>query len=322
MSKKIKLSKLIKSIETYFTSRGKVVIGSLLAVLIGFLGYQSFMGTVSPAGSTVMVTNLAETSGGSGVIIDSSPTESRILTNAHVCAVARAGGYIITSSQEKYLVDSYVTSPDHDVCMIKVRADLGASTELASSAPGLYDSATISGHPALLPNVLSKGHFAAKKVIHLLNDVKECTEADYEDPDLVMVCIFFGSVPTFKAYQSTVVTAMIMGGSSGSAVYNWRNQISGLVFAGQGKSLSFAFAVPYEHVAKFVANVDTYTATTFKPTYVLTLKELLRASFEEDEYSTSFRGIRAKCQDTTKATPDVIKDICTHLGVSTLWLKD
>lgn len=329
MSKKKNKSawaRLVKKVESQFSPKGKLVIGALLATLIATLGYGTFMGTVSRTSSTVMITNSAETSGGSGVILESSPTESKILTNAHICAVVKDGGVVKTSWQDKYLVHSYVVSPDHDVCMIKVKTDLGVNTDLASHAPDIMDSASISGHPALLPNVISKGHFANRKVIYLLHSIRECTDEDRKDPKLSLFCAFFGKLPIFKAFESRVITATIMGGSSGSAVYNWRNQISGLAFAGNGKGLSFAFAVPYEYVASFVKQVDTrdphLMSQYFKPEYKIDIKDLVSTTSTEDQFTTDFRNIIKKCNKVNDEDEPSIQEACSNMENSTLWLKD
>lgn len=323
---KTKWAEAVSKVERYFTPRGKLVIGTLVLTIIGTLGYSAFMGTVSQASSTVMITNMGETSGGSGVIFESSAIESTILTNAHICAVVKSGGIVKTSLHEKYLVDSYTVSPDHDVCLIRIKADLEIGTALASSAPGIMDSASISGHPALLPNVISKGHFGERKVIYLLHSIKKCSQKDYSDPTLGRFCLRFGKLPVFKAYESTVVTATIMGGSSGSAVYNWRNQISGLAFAGNGKGLSFAFVVPYEYVANFVEQVKTsdkhLMATHFKPAYEIGIKDLLSHKSTEDQFTIDVRSIVKDCATVSDLDDPEIKQACSYMENSTLWLKD
>src|SRR4051812_8386630 len=44
--------------------------------------------------ANVMITNRAKTSGGTGLILKSSISESYILTNAHVCGVVEKGGLV------------------------------------------------------------------------------------------------------------------------------------------------------------------------------------------------------------------------------------
>lgn len=314
------LKKFFSKVEKALSPRTKIAIG-VGALILGGYGIRGLFGTTSMPDSTVMITNLAKTSGGSGVILSSGKVESKILTNAHICAVVERGGWVRTSTDHEYLVESYVVSPDHDICLVKVKSDLKVNTEVASSPPQVYDAAHISGHPALLPNIVSDGHFAARKVIQLVKGFKQCEEADYRTPDGAFYCMFFGVIPILKSYESVVVTALIMGGSSGSAVYNWRNQIVGLAFAGHGKSLSFAFIVPYEFLVTFLANVDTYPVS--KPQYTLTLTELINGTNSEDSFSEDFRKAKIKCTNTNEGyESEELLAICNSMESSTLWLKE
>jgi S1-C subfamily serine protease len=66
-----------------------------------------------------------------------------------------------------------------------------------------------------------------------------------------MYCALFGVMPIIVTYNSTLVTGLIMPGSSGSAVFNKDGEISALIFAG-AQGLSYGFVVPYEYVRDFV----------------------------------------------------------------------
>jgi V8-like Glu-specific endopeptidase len=44
---------------------------------------------------------------------------------------------------------------------------------------------------------------------------------------------FVGGIPDIMQYDSTLVTATIMPGSSGSGVYNENKELAGVVFAGR-----------------------------------------------------------------------------------------
>lgn len=115
------------------------------------------------------------------------------------------------------------------------------------------DDARIFGHPNLLPDVRSQGHFSEKSTISILTGIEPCTEADKADEGLNPLCTFLDGIPIIKTFEAILVTALIMPGSSGSAIVNHNNQISGVVFAGK-QGLSYAFAVPYEFVANFLNN--------------------------------------------------------------------
>jgi Trypsin-like peptidase domain len=317
-----KLKDFFKKVETKFSPKAKLAVGVGLSLAVASLSYYALLGTTNKPSSTVMVSNLNKTSGGSGVILKSSQTESLVLTNAHVCGVVERGGWIITSDQESHAVYSYYKYPHHDLCMIKVRTNLGKETSVATSTPMKYDSAQISGHPALLPNVLSDGHFGGHQLIQIVVEIRECTPKDMEEPEGGLICNFFGFMPIFQHYDSVVVTAMIMGGSSGSAVYTWKNDVGGLVFAGQGKSLSYAYCVPFEFVNDFTANFASYKSEEKFPDYNRSYAELLSGKIKDDAYTTNFRTLKNKCLQVSPKDAKVVHQVCEYFKTSTLWLKD
>lgn len=201
--------------------------------------------------ATVMITNLKKNSGGSGVILQSSPSESIVLTNAHVCGVVKFGGVVTSSSGIPAFVTHYKVSKVHDLCLISVSTDLNASTKLAYSPPKKYDRATISGHPKLLPNILTFGHFSDKLIVQVMIGSRDCTPEEYADPDTALFCIFTGHLPVVKTYESIVVSATIQPGSSGSGVFDSNHRLAALVFAGSG-DLGYALAVPFEYIDFFI----------------------------------------------------------------------
>lgn len=206
-----------------------------------------------PSSYTVMITNMEGTGGGSGVVIENSRSESVILSNEHVCSSAlKKGGKVKLVSGQEHAVTGYLTDIEHDLCVLTVAADLKTSVKIAEKSPEAYSQAVVTGHPALMPNVITNGHFGGKQIISVMVGVRRCTEADMKKQENAMFCMFFGVVPIIRNYESQVVTATIMGGSSGSAVLNDKGELSGLVFAGKGKGLSYAYIVPYEAVRNFV----------------------------------------------------------------------
>jgi S1-C subfamily serine protease len=221
-------------------------------VLLAVISYQAGQ-TKHPSDYTVMITNLDGTRGGSGVIINNSASESVVLTNDHVCKGAlKKGGKIRLVSGEEHLVTGYLSASEHDLCVLTVAADLKNSIKIANSAPAPYTPATVTGHPSLMPNVITGGHFGGRQIIPVMVGVKKCTVEDLKNPDLSFLCLFFGVVPVISFFESQVVTATIMPGSSGSAVLNSKNELSGLVFAGNAEGLSYAYVVPYEAIRRFL----------------------------------------------------------------------
>jgi hypothetical protein len=88
-------------------------------------------------------------------------------------------------------------------------------------------------------------------IVDILTEITPCKEEDVKANPLM--CLFFGGIPRVSTYEAQLVTATIQPGSSGSAVYNSRGEIAGLVFAGAG-DLGYAIVVPYEFVANFLEN--------------------------------------------------------------------
>lgn len=301
------VKKIISSIEQ-IDYKFKILIGlSVATVTAAYITlYQENKPNVTS--STVMITNIEGNSGGSGVIIYRSSNESMILTNKHVCEILPEGGLIQTTSGEKYTVSKYRESEMHDLCLIYTQADLKYNTDLASSAPKMYEKATVSGHPNLLPNVVSSGHFSGNKVINVLTGFRECTKEDFKS-DVGLLCLLFGKMPVVKTYETILVTAMIMPGSSGSAVYNEDLKISGVVFAGQG-DMSYAFIVPYEYVHYFLYEEETQIKY---PNYVVNLAPKLKGKIVNLDY------VKQVCQFTTTNTK--VKNICDIMIRDLEWRK-
>lgn len=202
--------------------------------------------------NSVSITNNESNSGGSGTVLKSSDAASYVLTNSHVCAVAEEGG-LVHGEAGTFAVAGIKHSKQHDLCLIKVYGNLRASAKLASQGSEPYRSeATIAGHPALYPTVVTKGHFSGRDTIQVMTGVEECTKEMVEkNPDILMMCIFMGGIPVIKNYDSILVSATIMPGSSGSGVFNKNNELTGVAFAGSGE-LGYAWTVPYEYVREFV----------------------------------------------------------------------
>lgn len=207
------------------------------------------------AKTSVMIKLEDRESGGSGVILSSSDKGSVILTNKHVCQVIQAGG-IVQTLNARYKITRYKIYAHHDLCLVKVRDNLGINTIIAENKPTLFSPVYVSGHPNLLPHVLTTGYFSDYKKISLMVGIKPCTKEDKEKEPFM--CIFMGGTPIIKQMASQVVTATIMPGSSGSGVFNSDGEISGLVFAGNSQGLSYGFIVPLTFVKDFIRNQRLY----------------------------------------------------------------
>lgn len=243
----------IKVLGFFFESRAKFIL--LLVLLVAPILMLTKIVTTpnNPSSFTVMVTRMDEQSGGSGSVIFTSTSKSIVLTNSHVCNVLnKTGGVVKKEDGTKFMISGYHKSEFHDLCAVYVAADLGVKVDLAKEAPVRFSEATITGHPALLPNVINKGNFGERKIIEIMTGIRPCDEKDIKSEQDALYCFVLGGIPIITSYESIVVSALIMGGSSGSAVLNDKGELAGVVFAGQSGGLSYAFIVPYEYVAIFI----------------------------------------------------------------------
>lgn len=273
---KNKVKDVIDKIEKKLTVVQKMAIGGLV-LFISFVALTAVLPEKNdPVASSVMIVESSGVSGGSGVILRSATGDSEVLTNAHVCDVVRRGGMVLTKASS-YMISAMRYSMEHDLCLINVMGDLGVETDIASSAPKqYYEKATVSGHPALYPNVVTSGHFSGTEVIPVLIGFERCTGKE-KGQDLFM-CGYFGGMPLIRRYETTLVTATIMPGSSGSGVYNTNEELTGLVFAGSG-GLGYAWTVPYEYL-KFFIEVEAHSAEYVLPQTTFRFSELKQNKFD------------------------------------------
>lgn len=202
------------------------------------------------ASTSVILMDKDMKSGGSGVILRSYKNYSEILSNKHVCKLLQGGG-VVSRQGHMYLVDSVKRYPLHDLCLVRVSTNFGVNTKVAEDAPESFSNGFISGHPALLPHVLTKGAFSGHQIVTLMVGLKDCTADDMKGP-YGLYCLIMGGVPILQSFEAQLVTGTILPGSSGSGVFNSSGEISGLVFAGNGGGLGYAFIVPWEYVYDFI----------------------------------------------------------------------
>lgn len=255
--------------------------------------------------STVMITNLAGNSGGTGVVVSNSTTESEVLTNAHVCGLLKTNGGLVHAENGLVVSPSkYLISKTHDLCMVVVNANLGASTKIATTAPTVYSDSAAIGHPALMPTVVSRGHFSKRQIIQVMLGFQPCTAEDMSDDKIAGYCLFFGGIPLIKTFTAQLSSTTIMPGSSGSAVYNDKWELSGLVFAGQGE-LGYAYIVPYEYVAKFLGeNIRGQNREAFTTIdYMMSFKKT-------SQPEKSIKDVIKKCE---KSSVKEVEDVCKLL---------
>lgn len=200
--------------------------------------------------SSVMILNSEMNSGGTGSVLRSSQEGSEILTNKHVCEVVQEGG-VVFKNEAFYPVVGYKEYKNHDLCLVKIKNNLNINLVVAKTKALPAATVNVSGHPNLLPHITTRGHLSDEVEIGLITGIRECTKQDLIDHPLE--CAFIGGIPVIETFASVVVSNLIKPGSSGSAVFNAKGEIVGVVFAGTGRDFSHGFIVPQRYVKRFVA---------------------------------------------------------------------
>ncbi len=263
-----------------------------------------------PIKGAVKITGLYGRSGGSGVILNSSRTKSTILTNAHVCGLIKGGG-LVHSSDGTNFITGYKESANYDLCLVQVNSDLQVSTRVAKSKPvPYYEKATVSGHPALLPTTVTSGHVSGSEIISVVVGYKKCT--GQLNPEESFMCAIFGVAPIIRSYESTLVTATIQPGSSGSGVYNQRDELIGLVFAGSGQ-FGYAWTMPYSSLISFLDESEAQP-----------LVQVGAGSSSSDPEDTdqafARRTVKARCDSLRN--PGMRPRVCDMLSRDTLFVEN
>lgn len=283
----------------------------LLVLLLLFTGCEkTYISPVSITGTTVAVTNNAKTSGGTGTVVKASLGESQILTNAHVCEVVKNGGLVTSTLNIQGSVASYQVSELHDLCLITVYKNFILSATLSSTEPEFHENATISGHPQLYPNIVTTGHFSENRIIEVVYGYKDCSEAEKQDPKTALLCMLVGKLPLVKSYESTLVSATIMPGSSGSGIFTSNGQLGAVVFAGSGQ-LSYALAVPYGYVKNFLENETKHLERKI-PNNIIEFADLLSDN----------KRIRQQFIDVCRNDPSLFNNpLCAYVSGATTILR-
>lgn len=213
----------------------------ILSIIIGLFAMIANAGNYF-GDRTVMVA--AEKTGGSGVILNSTTSASYVLTNKHICAIGKYGQLYVHQNENKYIVNLAAISKFHDLCVIKVIADLGKRTFLARTRAKFGEQIVISGHPFLMPTMIVTG-VMSKDMTAALATFSICTNK--------YVCRK-SIIPQITYLDAQTSSASIAGGNSGSGVFNTKGELVALVFAGYGMGMSPSVLVPYEYIRNFLTS--------------------------------------------------------------------
>ncbi len=301
---------IFKSIEEKTPTGLKLLIGGLVVASVALSTLILSSEEKDITASTVMITSLNGRSGGSGVVIDIGNSASSILTNRHVCEIAlNGGGLVKTQTGESHLIRTISPSENHDLCLVTVAEKLNSKSKLADSSPIKFTESVVAGHPALMPLVFSKGHFSGVSIIEVFAGIRKCGEDELNNEKTLEVCLFFNGFPVIKTYEATLVTATIMPGSSGSAVYNNKNELSAVIFAGS-TDFGYGWAVPYQYVLDFLKNEKK---EVIKISYEMNIDNLI------DKLLSKKRALIKKCSSIDEQKNDIIRKSCKVYTRDVLW---
>lgn len=254
--------------------------------------------------SSVRIYNLDLNSGGTGSIFKSFSNASHILTNKHVCRLIEPGGYVVQNGK-KYLITHYKKFSQHDLCLVRVEKNFKISLEIADSLAKESSLVKVSGHPNLLPHIATKGHLSGRMTISLMVGVRECEEEDLKKH--AMECTFLGGVPVIEELDSQVVSNLIKPGSSGSAVFNKKGEIVGVVFAGNGRDFSHGFIVPQIYLFYFLQNAHR--------------QSWIKVGTPVDDKGLSNRVFNYESCSFKSILPNEVARICSKIKDNMIWRK-
>lgn len=287
----------------------------LLFLLSLILTVPSFSKTVKPKTTedfyktSVRIYELSGNSGGTGSIFRSFKNASHILTNKHVCRLIEQGGFV-QYMDNQYVITHYKKFKQHDLCLVRVKSNLGINLRVANSLIKRSSTVYVSGHPELLPHIVTKGHVTDHMDIQLVIGTKECTPGEKQDDGTA--CSWFGGKPVIVTLDSQVTSNLIKPGSSGSAVFNKYGEIVGVVYAGTGRGFSHGFIVPHLYVIYFIQNAHRFN--------------WVKVGTPVDDEGISDRIFNyEKCRSPKlKLDPKYkkIKDFCKNIKDNVLYIRD
>ena len=234
----------------------KIVLGLILLVGAPTLAETMRPKTVAELKITsVRIMNQEMNSGGTGSILESTEKQTTILTNKHICRLIEPGG-VVDYQDKQYQVTEYQKFQGHDLCLLHIDADLKVNLVVSESLAKVSSKSIVSGHPSLLPHIATVGHLSERQDIELMVGIKRCSEADKkEDP---LACTWFGGKPVVQTLDAQLISNLIKPGNSGSAVFNPKGELVGVVFAGSGRDFSYGLIVPQIYLLYFTQNAKRF----------------------------------------------------------------
>ena len=194
----------------------------------------------------VMLTNKAQTGGGTGFAVQAPSGEVYTLTNAHVCRI-KGGLFTMLRHGRKIRMNIIEISDTSDLCLLN--GIKGMEGLKLASGVDIGEELGLVGHPKLMPLTLSRGQLIGYDRALVLVSPGPC-EDGMDPPSYVTVEALFGLVCVLdvKAGYTNVVA---LPGNSGSPMVNFFGNVVGVLFAADG-DVFWGLIVPLKQVKDFL----------------------------------------------------------------------
>jgi len=243
-------------------SIGLIVFSMVTTTLFSFKGFylhqellMSYMGSKG-----FKITNQLEQGSGSGSRVTLPSGVKIILTNRHVCDIAKKGELMRIISPDGIKVDRpiLVKSDKADLCAIAADSQEAPGLKLRPWDIGHQEHLFVVGHPKGRPQTLSTGMaigFDEVTIAYGINmfNADECWGDLIDAPPLFKMFGVFNVC--FKTLSARISTAPGQPGSSGSPVVDFYGYLVGVLFAGDPESAHMSILVPYEDVKEFLNSI-------------------------------------------------------------------
>lgn len=211
---------------------------------------------------------------GTGFDITLPSGKNAILTNRHVCSPSKDGFVFIVKPGDNIQHQRKIiaVSETSDLCLVEPVIEGSNALKLASSLD-LGDHVISVGHPAGLPLMPSYGEAVSVQTIPVLSSMIErpimtdeelskarvemtpaCSKRNQQMTvqDVNFLGVQFKILMCIDFNTALLTTTQILGGSSGSPLFNIWGNVVGVMFAGSAEHNNWGYAIPLESVKEFL----------------------------------------------------------------------